>query len=209
MSAIGPELNLDVFALQRYVSNPQGPVHTYCRTCSLRFENNLFTVEHVRFASKIIFFIMCSLLFENNFLSNLMCSLHFEKNFLTDKHVRFALKIICLLSKVFSSLRYRRKHRYRRFCSLALPLLFERCVGLWGLIGGGEGGVSCVCGRASNPAQQQARRRWWGISSEDSLSLLITFTSENQINHMRNQERHSSHWERHSSWQKKSYIMAF
>ena len=40
VSATGPELNLDVSALRRYVSNPQGPVR----------------VEHVRFASKIIFF---------------------------------------------------------------------------------------------------------------------------------------------------------
>ncbi len=50
----GPELHLDVSALQRsvlllevstlqrYVSNPQGPVHTHC------------TVERVRFASKKI-----------------------------------------------------------------------------------------------------------------------------------------------------------
>jgi hypothetical protein len=57
VSATGPELNLDVSALRRYVSNPQLPVHTYCRTCSLRFENNLLTVERVRFASKIIFFL--------------------------------------------------------------------------------------------------------------------------------------------------------
>ena len=35
VSATGPELNLDVSALGRYVSNPQGPVHTYCR--SVRF----------------------------------------------------------------------------------------------------------------------------------------------------------------------------
>jgi hypothetical protein len=48
-------MNLDVSALQRYVSNPQGPVHTYCRMCSLRFENNLLTVERVRFTLKIIF----------------------------------------------------------------------------------------------------------------------------------------------------------
>ena len=57
VSATGPELHLDVSALRRYVSNPQGPVHTYCRTCSLRFENNFLTVERVRFASKIIFFL--------------------------------------------------------------------------------------------------------------------------------------------------------
>jgi hypothetical protein len=37
------------------VSAPQRPMRTYCRTCSLRFENNLLTVESVRFASKIIF----------------------------------------------------------------------------------------------------------------------------------------------------------
>ncbi len=56
VSATGPELNLDVSALRRYASsNPQGPVHSYCRTCSLRFENNLLTIERVRFASKIIF----------------------------------------------------------------------------------------------------------------------------------------------------------
>ncbi len=36
--ATGPEVNLDVSALQRYASNPQGPVHTYC------------TVERVCFA---------------------------------------------------------------------------------------------------------------------------------------------------------------
>ncbi len=33
VSATGLELNLEVSALGRYVSNPQGPVHTYCRTC--------------------------------------------------------------------------------------------------------------------------------------------------------------------------------
>ena len=38
VSATGPELNLDVSALRRYVSNPQGPVR----------------VERVRFASKIV-----------------------------------------------------------------------------------------------------------------------------------------------------------
>ena len=51
----GPELYLDVSALQRNVCNQQGLVHAYCRTCSLRFENNLLTVERIRFASKIIF----------------------------------------------------------------------------------------------------------------------------------------------------------
>jgi hypothetical protein len=65
------------------VSTPQGPsciwtclqlhyrhVPTYCRKCSLRFENNLLNVRHVRFASKIIF-LLSNLFscFENNFLS--------------------------------------------------------------------------------------------------------------------------------------------
>ncbi len=45
VSATGPELHLDMSAPQRYVSNPQGPVHTYG------------TVERVRFASKMIFFL--------------------------------------------------------------------------------------------------------------------------------------------------------
>jgi hypothetical protein len=61
VSATRPELNLDVSALQRYVSNPQGPmqwVHTYCRTCSLRFVNKFF------------YYRTCSLCFENNFLSS-------------------------------------------------------------------------------------------------------------------------------------------
>ena len=60
---------------------------------------------------------MCSLRFENNFLSNLMCSLRFENNFLTIirfrfensclaiECVRFASKIICVLSNVFASFR--------------------------------------------------------------------------------------------------------
>ena len=42
-----------------------------------------------------------------------------------------------------------------------------------------------------------------------SLSLAITFTSEIQVNHTRNQERHFEHGARHSSSCKKSYIMAF
>jgi hypothetical protein len=45
--------------------------------------------------------------------------------------------------------------------------------------------------------------------SKDSLSLLITFTSETQVNHTRSQGRQSSNRERHSSSYKKSYIMAF
>ncbi len=44
----GPELHLDVSAPQRYVlldvSNPQGPVLTYCQTCLLRFENNFLSI---------------------------------------------------------------------------------------------------------------------------------------------------------------------
>jgi hypothetical protein len=60
VSATGPELHLHVSALQGNVlllevSTIQGPVHTYCRMCSLRFENNFLTVERIRFASKIIF----------------------------------------------------------------------------------------------------------------------------------------------------------
>jgi hypothetical protein len=45
----GTELHLDV-------SNQQGPVPAYCRTCWLRFKNNLLTVGRVGFASKIIFY---------------------------------------------------------------------------------------------------------------------------------------------------------
>ncbi len=68
----GPELHLDLSALQRLVlllevstsqgpelhldvSHPKGPVPTNYRLCSLRFENNFLTVGSVRFASKIIF----------------------------------------------------------------------------------------------------------------------------------------------------------
>ena len=108
VSATGPKLHLDVSALQRYVSNPQGPVHTYCRTCSLRFENDFFAIERVRFASKIIFFLsnvfaslrrwfsfylMCLLRFENNFLSVGHVRLRFENSFLAIERVRFASKI--------------------------------------------------------------------------------------------------------------------
>jgi hypothetical protein len=64
----GAELHLNVSAQQRLVlllkvSTPQGPsciwtclhyrhVPTYCQNCSLRFENNLLNVGHVRFESK-------------------------------------------------------------------------------------------------------------------------------------------------------------
>ncbi len=41
---LGPELHMDM-------SSPQRPVPTYCPTCSLSFENNLLTVEKVRFNS--------------------------------------------------------------------------------------------------------------------------------------------------------------
>ncbi len=55
----GPELHLDVSALQSLVlllevSNPQGPVPTYCPTCSLRLENNFLAIYCIRFSSKII-----------------------------------------------------------------------------------------------------------------------------------------------------------
>ncbi len=58
----GPELHLNVYALQclvllQEVSNPRWPVPTYCWMCSLRFENNFLTVGRVRFALKIIFFL--------------------------------------------------------------------------------------------------------------------------------------------------------
>ena len=46
--ATGAELHLNLSALQTHA-------YTYCRKCSLRFENNLLNVGHVRFASKIIF----------------------------------------------------------------------------------------------------------------------------------------------------------
>ncbi len=72
------------------------------------------------------------------------------------------------------------------------------------------GGVE-LCG---NLAQQQASRRGGGGAGSSklrifSLSLAITFTSEIQVNHTRNQERHFEHGGRHSSSCKKSYIMAF
>ncbi len=72
------------------------------------------------------------------------------------------------------------------------------------------GGVE-LCG---NLAQQQASRRGGGggqeaQNSKYSLSLAITFTSEIQVNHTRNQERLFEHGARHSSSCKKSYIMAF
>ncbi len=57
----GPELHLDVSALQRSVRvlllEVSATGTSTCQTCSLRFENNLLTVERVRFASKIIFFL--------------------------------------------------------------------------------------------------------------------------------------------------------
>jgi len=72
------------------------------------------------------------------------------------------------------------------------------------------GGVE-LCG---NLAQQQASRRGGGgrkLKAQNilSLSLAITFTSEIQVNHTRNQERLFEHGARHSSSCKKSYIMAF
>ncbi len=57
-----PELNLEVSTvytlgpeLHLYAFNPQRPVPTSCWSCSLRLENNLPTVGHVRFAMKIMF----------------------------------------------------------------------------------------------------------------------------------------------------------
>ncbi len=58
---------------------------------------------------------MCSLHFENNFLSNLMCSLRFENNLLTIEGVCFAsISKKTPLSKLSFA-----------FISLALPLLVE------------------------------------------------------------------------------------
>ncbi len=76
-------LLLNVYALQSLVlllevSNPQGPVPTYCRMCSLPFENNFLAIYCVRFVSKIILS-----------LSIVFASLR---------------KIVCVLSEVFASL---------------------------------------------------------------------------------------------------------
>ncbi len=67
-----------------------------------------------------------------------------------------------------------------------------------------------TAGREATQTQQQASRRGRGRGgSEDSLSLVITFTSEIQVNHTRNQERHFEHGERHSSSYKENYITTF
>ena len=65
--------------------------------CSLRFENNFLTDGHVRFASKIIFFpanVFALLRYQFSFY--LVCSLRFENNFLTDGRVRFRFEYSCL-----------------------------------------------------------------------------------------------------------------
>ncbi len=64
-----------------YVSNPQGPVHTYCRMCLFRFINNLLTVGRVRFASKIILLLSneCVCCASKIFSFLLTCLLCFEK----------------------------------------------------------------------------------------------------------------------------------
>ncbi len=62
-----------------------------------RFENSFLAIECVRFASKIIFFlsdVFASL--RKWFSFYLMCSLRFENNFLTIGHVRFCFKNSCL-----------------------------------------------------------------------------------------------------------------
>ncbi len=84
--------------------------------CSLRFENNFLTIDHVRFrfensclsiervpfASKLIFLY-------------LMCSLRFENNLLSSEDVRFvSISKKTLLSKLLFAL-----------VSLALPLLHD------------------------------------------------------------------------------------
>ena len=66
---------------------------------------------------------MCSLRFENNFLTFGQVRFRFENSCLAIERVRFASKIIFLLSKVFASLRYRRKHHYRSFRSLSFRYL--------------------------------------------------------------------------------------
>jgi hypothetical protein len=84
--------------------------------CSLRFDNNLLTVGHVRFALKIVFLL-------SNVITSLkklilfyrMCSLCFKNNLLTIKAVRFALiSKKTPLSKISFA-----------FISLALPLLLR------------------------------------------------------------------------------------
>jgi hypothetical protein len=82
--------------------------------CSLRFENNFLTIGHVRFALKTV--VLLSNVFaslQKLFLFYLMCSLRFENNLLTIEGVRFALKSKKTpLSKLSFA-----------FVSLALPLL--------------------------------------------------------------------------------------
>jgi hypothetical protein len=77
--------------------------------CSLRLENNLLTVRHVRFARKRVFYRTCSLRLENN-----CCSI---------ECVHFVSKIICLILKVFVSHRYIKNIIIETFVSISLPLL--------------------------------------------------------------------------------------
>ncbi len=80
------------------------------------------------------------------------------------------------------------------------------------MIGGGEEGCMLrVTGQATQNSSRPAEGGGGGGAegSKDSLSLLITFTSETQVNNTRSQGRQSSKRERHSSSYKKSYIMAF
>jgi hypothetical protein len=79
-------------------------------------------------------------------------------------------------------------------------------------VGGGGGWGGRVVWQPSTAAGQQ--KGWGGGAGSSklkifSLSLAITFTSEIQVNHTRNQERLFEHGARHSSSCKKSYIMAF
>ncbi len=62
--------------------------------CSLRFENNFLTVGHVRF--------------------------RLENSCLGIESVRFASKIICVLSNVFAS--FRKEYAYYRRCSLRFDI---------------------------------------------------------------------------------------
>ncbi len=78
-------------------------------------------------------------------------------------------------------------------------------------VGGGGGWGGRVVWQPSTAAGHQ--KGWGGAGSSKlkifSLSLAITFTSEIQANHTRNQERLFEHGARQSSSCKKSYIMAF
>ncbi len=135
VTATGPELHLDVSALQRNlllpeVSTLQGPELyldvSATEECAApggvytNNNNNFLIIEHVRLASKIIvflanvfaslryqfsFYLMCSLRFVNNFLTNGRVRFRFENSCLAIERVRFASKIFFVLSNAFASFR--------------------------------------------------------------------------------------------------------